>query len=307
MEMSATKSILSHLKLRAQAEASAAELPALMARAEKAATSILSGEHRQRKSGTGEQFWQYREYVPGDPISDIDWRASGKSDRLFIRQKEWQTTQTALFWIQNDKSMEYASSSTLPTKKWDAASLSLSIAILMIKAGEHIAPLTRNVRAGKTNLALEKLAETALLETAAPLKDAPISTIKDNVNLILAGDFLMPLDELESAFAMLSQKTASALIVQTLDPAELNLPFEGRFIFEDHNQQKEHIQNAGAIKDQYQDRINAHIEGVKALCKKHRFNWLLHKTGTKLEKTLFDAWLMLSHEYSVKNDKEVIA
>jgi uncharacterized protein (DUF58 family) len=304
MEKAAKKSISLPIKLRAEAEASAADLPALMARAEKAATSILNGEHRQRKAGTGEQFWQYKEYSSGDPISDIDWRASAKSDRLFIRQKEWQTTQSALFWIQNDSSMEYASSKAVPTKKWDAAGLALSIALLMIRAGEHIAPLKDNIRAGKTGLAIEKLAEAALLEDMQSLDKASDITIKENTNLVLIGDFLSPLDSLEKSFTSLSEKTGSAIIIQVLDPAELNLPFEGRIIFEDPHQQKHHIQNAAAIKDQYQKRITTHIDGLKELCKSHRFNWLLHQTGTKLEKTLFDAWLMLTHEYSAP-DHEV--
>ena len=79
-------------RLITRAERDAAHLPDMQLRAEKAAQSIFNADHNQHKTGTGEKFWQYREYIFGDRPQDIDWRQSAKGDRIYIRQKEWQTT-----------------------------------------------------------------------------------------------------------------------------------------------------------------------------------------------------------------------
>lgn len=283
--------------LHRKAEEAAAALPPLKAAAEKAATTILSGDHHQKKSGTGEKFWQYREYTAGDPLQSIDWRASAKTDRLYIRQKEWQTTQTALFWVQNDLAMSYSSEKKRATKQEEATILALALAILMTKAGEQIGHLDGKMRPGRTENAIEKMGELILAtQDPSPLPH-PAKTIKPNSNLILIGDFLSPLPVLKDSLSQLATRTDSALLIQVLDPAELDLPFAGRVIFENSSHEKHHIQNVESIKEQYKERITHHLDDVKTICKKHRWHWLLHRTDTPLTTTLFDAWMMLTHEH----------
>ena len=43
----------------------------------------------------------------GDHARAIDWKQSGKSDRLLIRQKEQETQQRTAVWLQNDASMMF--------------------------------------------------------------------------------------------------------------------------------------------------------------------------------------------------------
>ena len=125
------------LSLRRKSEDAAASLPALMIRAERAASSVFHGEHAQRHAGPGEKFWQFREYDASDRLQDIDWRQSGKTDRLFIRQKERQLPQSALIWTCAAPSMDFSSSHN-PTKSECGKILALSLAILMTRAGERV-------------------------------------------------------------------------------------------------------------------------------------------------------------------------
>ena len=43
------------------------------------------GENPSRVPGRNMEFEQYRRYVPGENIRDIDWKVYGRSDRLFIK------------------------------------------------------------------------------------------------------------------------------------------------------------------------------------------------------------------------------
>ena len=60
---------------RQQAEQLAATLPPLLVAAERVASVVAQGVHGRRRVGSGETFWQYRRYQPGDstqkPMSAI--------------------------------------------------------------------------------------------------------------------------------------------------------------------------------------------------------------------------------------------
>ena len=66
--------------LRAQAEIQAARLPPLLARAEHLAGAVLLGDHGRRRSGMGDDFWQYRPAQIGDSRRMIDHRRSAMGD-----------------------------------------------------------------------------------------------------------------------------------------------------------------------------------------------------------------------------------
>ena len=82
------------LQFAGNAEARSGHLAALLVRAEKIAASVMLGVHGRKRSGPGENFWQYRPYGFGDSTQRIDWHASAKSDRIYIRENEWEAANT---------------------------------------------------------------------------------------------------------------------------------------------------------------------------------------------------------------------
>ena len=47
---------------------------------------VLVGLHRSRSLGPAVDFVDYKEYCPGDPLRDVDWRVAARSDRLVVRR-----------------------------------------------------------------------------------------------------------------------------------------------------------------------------------------------------------------------------
>ena len=92
------------------AEQLGAGLPPLLVEAERVASTVMPGLHGRRRAGPGEAFWQFRPYVSGDQASRIDWRQSGKSDRLFVRETEWEAAQTVALWAATGPGMDWRSS-----------------------------------------------------------------------------------------------------------------------------------------------------------------------------------------------------
>ena len=104
------------LTLRSAAETLAAPLPPLLAAAEHLAANVILGAHGRRRSGLGDEFWQYRPLHAGDEARMIDWRRSARSDAHFVREKEWQAAQSVAMWIDRARSMGFTSRKDLPSK-----------------------------------------------------------------------------------------------------------------------------------------------------------------------------------------------
>ena len=118
-------------QLRTRAEGLASVLPPLMVQAEHLASTVLLGAHGRRRSGMGDEFWQYRPIAQGDEVREIDWRRSAKSDVHFIRQKEWQAAQSVVIWVDGSRSMGYSGDRERATKSDRARLLALALSNLI--------------------------------------------------------------------------------------------------------------------------------------------------------------------------------
>ncbi len=306
---------LTPLTLRQQAEYAGASVPALVAAAEKAVAGVLAGEHAQRKPGHGEKFWQYREYTESDRPQDIDWRQSAKGDRLFVREKEWQTTQTAFLWCAGGAGMDYASQTKLMRKSDAAKILTMAFAVLLTRAGELVGLLDDGHKAGRTEKTLSKMAELLVSSPSPnplPAKQNEVLFASNNANksyglasreraisancsLVLIGDFLEPVEEIERSFAELKPLASACYVVQVLDPAEIALPFSGRAVFRfPGGSEYEQVENVESVRNIYQERIRNHIEDVRALCRRNDWGYILHRTDGDLTQTLADSWAAMA-------------
>ena len=117
-------------RLRDQAEAIAAGLPPLLVSAERLASMISLGVHGRRKSGMGENFWQFRRFQAEDPSTAIDWRQSAKSQHLFVREREWEAAEAVWLWRDGSAGMRFKSEYSKTTKIERANLLALAHPIL---------------------------------------------------------------------------------------------------------------------------------------------------------------------------------
>lgn len=280
--------------LRQKAEDTSALLPALMIKAERAAMNIFLGEHAQRKSGAGEKFWQFREYTPQDRPQDIDWRQSGKTDRVFIRQKERQLPQTALLWRCGAESMDFSSEKNLPTKSETANVITLALSILMTRAGERVGMLGET-QTGRSEAALDHIGNHLIeKENKAPLPLHGPGRHQKNAALVLAGDFLSPVEECAASLKSLSTEAGGGFVIQILDPAEIELPFQGRAVFQDMGAQvRELVQNIPSIRDAYKKKIENHIASLREIAHDCSWHYVLHRTDEPVEETLLKVWMSL--------------
>ena len=65
-----------------------ARIARLEVRAREVVEGFLSGMHRSPYFGNSVEFLQHREYVAGDEVRHIDWKASARHQRLITRNYE---------------------------------------------------------------------------------------------------------------------------------------------------------------------------------------------------------------------------
>lgn len=91
---------------------------------------FISGMHKSPYKGFSVEFAQHREYVPGDDLRYLDWKAYGKSDKYYIKEYEEETNFRALLVVDTSESMRYQSSD-LPSKLDYAKVMAASLAYLI--------------------------------------------------------------------------------------------------------------------------------------------------------------------------------
>jgi len=208
-------------------------LPPLLIAAERVAATVAQGIHGRRRTGTGESFWQYRPYAEQDTSHSIDWRRSARSDALFVRESEWEASQSVWLWCDDSPSMGYKSDAVPETKRDRAQLLMFASAEALLRGGERIGLLGVDRRASGGKARLRALAERYFSLAEAGQGAPPHANLPRHSQAILFGDFLSPVDEWEKRFSEFAEQRVRGIAVQVLDPAEEDLPFSGRVRFHD--------------------------------------------------------------------------
>jgi uncharacterized protein (DUF58 family) len=264
--------------LRQHAEAAAGSLPPLLVAAERVAATVAQGVHGRRRIGTGETFWQFRQYEPGDAASRIDWRESAKSQRLYVRETEWEAAQTVYLWRDGSASMDYASSRGLPTKRERADLLTLALAVLLVRGGERVALLGAGLPASHGRAVLDRMA--LLIARGETNVGVPgFEPLPRHAQIVLIGDLLAPLDELHRIVARFAASGIKGHLLQVLDPSEETLPFTGRVRFEGLEREEPLlISRVETVRDTYIERLQRHREGLAAIARGARWSFATHRT-----------------------------
>lgn len=283
----------------ADAEALSATLPALLVAAERVASTVSQGVHGRRRVGQGETFWQFRRYEPGDATQQIDWRQSAKSERVFIRQAEWEAAQSVWLWRDPSASMAWRSQAELPWKSERSDLLLLALACLLARGGEHLALLGSGDGPGAGRAALRRL--LAGLERSRRERPAEVASIPPSeplprfCRLVLFSDFLLPLDTLAAAIRGYAERGIRGHLVQVVDPAEEVLPFSGRVRFEGcENEGEVLFGRVESVRNAYRAAVAAHRRGLSALSGSVGWTCAVHHTDQPPEPALLALFAALA-------------
>src|SRR3982751_2713698 len=133
-------------------------MPRLILEARRVASTVIHGLHGRRRAGTGENFWQFRRFMSGEPAARVDWRRSARDDHLYVREREWEAAHTVWIWADRSPSMVFSSPIARETKLDRALVISFALAEVLVEGGERVG-VPGLMRPSATRKIIEKMAE----------------------------------------------------------------------------------------------------------------------------------------------------
>ncbi|MEX0760129.1 MAG: DUF58 domain-containing protein [Tistlia sp.] len=283
--------------LQQRGEGLAAGLPPLLVAAERVASTVAQGVHGRRRVGLGETFWQFRQYEIGDSPQSIDWRQTAKSDRVFVREMEWEAAQSVWLWRDSSASMDWRSSRELPSKRERADLLLLALIVLLLRAGERVALLGEHVLPSSSRAALIRMALSLERQRAgdAPARLPGIETLPRHAHVVLIGDFLSPLEEIQAEIRRFAERGLKGHVLQILDPAEATLPYQGRIRFEGlEGEPPWLLGRAETVREGYLKRLSLQTQGLIDICRGIGWTSGRHRTDASSQAALLGLYAALS-------------
>lgn len=281
-------------QLRHDAEQISARLPPLLVEAERVAHTVAQGVHGRRRVGSGESFWQFRQYRPDDSASAIDWRQSAKTQTPFVRETEWEAAESVWLWRSSSQSMSYCSQFANVTKRNRAELLLLAIASLLVRAGERVALLNDDAPPSANRNVVQRIAERLAFdrnEESAP----PVRPLPPYARVVLIGDFFESIDAIKTTLMERRAQQIHGHLVQVLDPAEVDLPFDGRVRFEaTSNLEGLTIGRTEQVRDRYMQRFNAHREDLAQTAQQLGWTFNSHRSDAPAEMAVLSLYGHLS-------------
>jgi len=276
--------------LRPRAEAEAARLPPLLARAEHLAGTVLLGEHGRRRAGQGDDFWQYRPVQQGDSRGMVDWRRSARSDAQFVRQREWQIAQSVMLWVDPAASMRFTSDPGLPEKADRARLLALAIAVCLVRGGERVGLTGAALPPRRGQAQLSRLGLALMQDSPEDYASPDMAGLVPQGRALLVSDFMGDIGGLRDALTRAADRGVRGVVFQVLDPAEEAFPYRGRTIFESIGGTMAHeTLKAGELRDRYLARLAERKDELVTLCNATGWRHGLHHTNESAQSALL--WL----------------
>ena len=113
--------------------------------------------------------------------------------------------------------------------------------------------------------------------------------------LVLFGDFLSPLEDIERRLRQFAGNRIGGHVVQVLDPAEADLPFGGRTRFEGlEDEGRILIKRVENVRSEYIDRMTEHQAGLRDVARSIGWSFTVHMTDQAPERTLLALYVRMA-------------
>ncbi len=203
---------------------------------------FLTGLHRSPYHGFSAEFAEYRQYQPGEPATNVDWRVFAKTDRHYLKVFAEETNLRCTLLVDCSASMRYTSDPKRRPSKLDYGRvMAASLAYLLLHQNDAVglvvfddAPLAR---------VPARSMRRQLFQVLRVLRDLPVGTgtqlgpvlhdVAERVPrrglVVLISDLMDDADAVLSGLKHFRHKGHEVLVLQILDPREIDLDFPARW------------------------------------------------------------------------------
>lgn len=243
-------------------------------RTRKAVTDMIAGGFQSVFRGSGMEFEEVREYVPGDDVRTIDWNVTARTGRPYIKKFVEEREQTIVLGVDFSASMRFGSADR--SMRATAAELAAILAFSAVQAGDRVGLLGFTDRVecelpprGDTRTAF-RITREALVHpaegqgtsVAAACKHLG-AVLKRQAYVFLISDFLT--DDFKLPLGMLARRH-DVVALRLVDRRRRDLPSAGLVRWLDPETGRELLVDSSskAVRDELRRRHDAQGDALRA-------------------------------------------
>jgi uncharacterized protein (DUF58 family) len=271
----------------------------------------MAGEHKSPFRGFSIEFTQHREYVPGDDIRHLDWKVLGRTDRYYLKQYEQETNYVAHILLDGSESMRYGSAlkgmnggarkdiPAAPVSKFDyGRMMAACLAYLILNQRDATAvalfdtsikqylPRTGNL-ASLHNIMASLAAFTPTQATGiAGVLHHIAGQIRRKGIVILISDLFDDEAAILDGIQHLRFGGNEVIVFHTMDPYELDFPFQGNVEFEGLEAIPQITTRPREVRKSYQREVENFRTRLREGCERNNTHYVLVNTGHALHEVL---------------------
>ena len=204
---------------------------------------FITGLHRSPYHGFSVEFSEHRAYMPGDALRDLDWKAYGKTGRLYVKQYEEETNLKAYLLLDISGSMAFRAAGSMSKFRYTAslaAALShlllrqrdaVGLALFHDKLDTFIPPRSVHSHLGVVLGAISRVQPAADTQMALAFQTMAERIPRRGLVIVLSDLLDEPLEVLKG-LKYFRHRGHEVIVLQILDPRERDLALrrEARFV-----------------------------------------------------------------------------
>jgi uncharacterized protein (DUF58 family) len=270
-----------------------ARLGTLELKARTVVEGFLTGLHRSPYKGFSVEFAEYRQYMPGDDLSTIDWKVYARSDRFYVKKFEEETNLDCYLLLDISASMGYGAKGI--TKIRYASMLAASLAYLMNRQRDAVglttfddsivSMLPPSARPGHLRSILLTLDRMTLGHKTDVSK--PLHLLADGISkrgmVVLISDLLDDPASVVDGLRHFRFRGTDVIVFHVMDPDELTFPFERASRFRDLERGDELMAVPSVVREDYMNALNSALEVYKRELGTGGIDYRLLNTSEPLE------------------------
>lgn len=264
----------------------------------------LSGMHKSPYHGFSVEFAEHREYVPGDDLKHLDWKVYSRTGRFYLKQYEEETNLSLWLLVDASESMRYGSGTRRDdgrpaVTKYDYACMgAAALAYLTLHQQDAVGLVTYDhavrtlLRPASQASHLKQIVNilnrghgterTAL----APIFHDLAERITRRGIIVIFSDCFDELDDILNGLKHLRHKRHEVILMQVLDPAELDFPFQEATLFRGMEQEPELLTDPRALREGYLENLNQFLDQLHHGCLMQNIDHLQLRTDASLGRVL---------------------
>ena len=262
------------------------------------------GLHRSPVRGISSEFTAYRQYVPGDEVRQIDWKAYARFNRYYIKQFDAETNFVANLLVDGSESMTYGSGKI--SKLEYAKYLAASMAYLTVDQGDSVGVgmfdgVLQNYIQPKSNLGIltdisgemEKLEPQPRTNVGAVLHEFA-NRMSQRGFVMLFSDLFDNTEEFISGLNHLRFGGHNVVLFHVLDRYEIEFPLNGMWKFVGLEGEGELVTQPARVRENYLKEFEEFVREIKSACDRAEVDYVMVNTSDPVELTISNYLLQRS-------------